>query len=133
MPLTLNVIQKKFCVLQKKSSVFWAEPHSRSSAEQFGRTERSVDHYFGNYLNFFLSIFQDFILTYFYFRPSIIASVLSIYAVSFRPRIFFPQAYLYLPINPMSSSDCFCLKKFQLKLSGSLKHQIYTYKKTVPF
>ena len=30
----------------EKSSVIWAEPHSRSSAEQFGRTERSVDHYF---------------------------------------------------------------------------------------
>ena len=29
----------------EKSSVIWAEPHSRSLAEQFGRTERSVDHY----------------------------------------------------------------------------------------
>ena len=26
----------------EKSSVIWAEPHSRSSAKQFGRTERSV-------------------------------------------------------------------------------------------
>ena len=29
----------------KKSSVIWAEPHSRSSAEQFGWTKRSVGHY----------------------------------------------------------------------------------------
>ena len=29
----------------EKSSVIWAEPHSRSSAELFGRTERSVGHY----------------------------------------------------------------------------------------
>ena len=30
----------------EKSSVIWAEPHSRSSAEQFGRTERTVGHYY---------------------------------------------------------------------------------------
>ena len=29
----------------EKSSVIWAERHSRSLAEQFGQTERSVDHY----------------------------------------------------------------------------------------
>ena len=45
MPLTLNVIQKKVLCSAEKSSVIWAEPHSRSSAEQFCRTERSVDHY----------------------------------------------------------------------------------------
>ena len=32
----------------EKSSVIWAEPHSRSSAEQFGWTERSVDHYYAD-------------------------------------------------------------------------------------
>ena len=37
---------KKVLCSAEKSSVIWAEPHSRSSAEQFGRTERSVDHYF---------------------------------------------------------------------------------------
>ena len=42
MPLALNVIQKKVLCSAEKSSVIWAEPHSRSSAEQFGRTERSV-------------------------------------------------------------------------------------------
>ena len=44
MPLTLNVIQKKVLCSAEKSSVIWAKPHSRSSAEQFCRTERSVDH-----------------------------------------------------------------------------------------
>ena len=32
----------------EKSSVVWAEPHSRSLAEQFGRTECLVDHYILN-------------------------------------------------------------------------------------
>ena len=36
---------KKVLCSAEKSSVIWAEPHSRSSAEQFGRTERSVYHY----------------------------------------------------------------------------------------
>ena len=44
MPLELNVIQKKVLCSAEKSSVIWAEPHSKSSAEQFGRTERSVNH-----------------------------------------------------------------------------------------
>ena len=35
---------KKGLCSAEKSSVIWAEPHSRSSAEQFGRTERSVNH-----------------------------------------------------------------------------------------
>ena len=30
----------------EESSVIWAEPHNRSSAKQFGQTERSVDHYY---------------------------------------------------------------------------------------
>ena len=42
----LNVIQKKVLCSAEKSSVIWAEPHGKSSAEQFGRTERSVGHYF---------------------------------------------------------------------------------------
>ena len=45
-PLALNVIQKKVLCSAEKSSVIWAEPHSKSSAEQFDRTERSVYHYF---------------------------------------------------------------------------------------
>ena len=45
MSLTLNVIQKKVLCSAEKSSVIWAEPHSRSSAEQLGRTEHSVYHY----------------------------------------------------------------------------------------
>ena len=38
----------------EKSSVICAEPHSRSSAEQFVRTERSVNHYpvYKNYKGF---------------------------------------------------------------------------------
>ena len=36
---------KKVLCSAEKSSVIWAEPHSRSSAKQFGRTERSVSHY----------------------------------------------------------------------------------------
>ena len=36
---------KKVLCSAEKSSVIWAEPHSGSSAEQFGRTERSVGHY----------------------------------------------------------------------------------------
>ena len=36
---------KKVLCSAEKSSVIWAEPHGRSSAEQFGRTERSVGHY----------------------------------------------------------------------------------------
>ena len=36
---------KKVLCSAEKSSVIWAEPHSKSSAEQFGRTERSVYHY----------------------------------------------------------------------------------------
>ena len=43
--MALNVIQKKVLCSAEKSSVIWAEPHSRSSAEQFGRTERLVGHY----------------------------------------------------------------------------------------
>jgi hypothetical protein len=43
--LPLNVIRKKVLCSAEKSSVIWAEPHNRSSAEQFGRTERSVYHY----------------------------------------------------------------------------------------
>ena len=35
---------KKVLCSADKSSVVWAEPDSRSSAEQFGRTERSVGH-----------------------------------------------------------------------------------------
>ena len=45
MPLALNVIQKKVRCSAEKSSVIWAEPHSRSSAKLFGRTELSVCHY----------------------------------------------------------------------------------------
>ena len=44
MPLALNLVQKKVLCSAEKSSVIWAEPHSRSSAEQFGWTERSVGH-----------------------------------------------------------------------------------------
>ena len=36
---------KKVLCTAEKSSVIWAKPHSRSSAQQFGRTERSVGHY----------------------------------------------------------------------------------------
>ena len=36
---------KKVLCFAEKSSVIWAEPHSRSSAEQFGRTEHLVGHY----------------------------------------------------------------------------------------
>ena len=46
MPLALNVVQKKVLCSAEKSSVIWAEPDGRSSAKQFGRTERSVGHYF---------------------------------------------------------------------------------------
>ena len=35
---------KKVLCSAEKSSVIWAEPHSRSSAKQFGQTERSVGH-----------------------------------------------------------------------------------------
>ena len=45
MSLALNVIGKKVLCSAEKSSVIWAELHSRSSAKQFGRTERLVDHY----------------------------------------------------------------------------------------
>ena len=41
----MNVIQKKVLCSAEKSSVIWAEPHSRSLAKQFGQTERSVGHY----------------------------------------------------------------------------------------
>ena len=44
MPLALDVIKKKLCSAEK-SSVIWAEPHSRSLAKKFGQTERSVGHY----------------------------------------------------------------------------------------
>ena len=37
---------KKVLCSAEKSSVIWAEPHSRSSAKQFGRTECSVGHYY---------------------------------------------------------------------------------------
>ena len=36
---------KKVLCSAEKSSVIWAEPHGRSLAEQFGRTERSVGYY----------------------------------------------------------------------------------------
>ena len=36
--------EKKVLCSAEKSSVIWAEPHSKSSAEQFDRTERSVYH-----------------------------------------------------------------------------------------
>ena len=36
---------KKVLCSAEKSSVIWAEPHSRSSDEQFGQTEHSVGHY----------------------------------------------------------------------------------------
>jgi hypothetical protein len=56
MALALNVIRKKVLCSAEKSSVIWAEPHSRSSAEQFCRTERSVDHYWkGKHFFFFFS------------------------------------------------------------------------------
>ena len=42
MPLALNVIRKKILCSAEKSFVIWAEPHSRSSAEQFSWTKRSV-------------------------------------------------------------------------------------------
>ena len=44
MPLALNVIPKKVLCSAEKSSVIWAEPHSRSSAKQFCRTEGSFGH-----------------------------------------------------------------------------------------
>ena len=52
--MALNVIQKKVLCSADKSSVICAEPHSRSSAEQFVRTERSVNHYpvYKNYKGF---------------------------------------------------------------------------------
>ena len=37
--------KKKVLCSAEKSSVIWAEPHSRSSAEQFGQIEHSVGHY----------------------------------------------------------------------------------------
>ena len=37
--------KKKVLCSAEKSSVIWAEPHSRSSAALFGRTERWVGHY----------------------------------------------------------------------------------------
>ena len=37
--------EKKVLCSAEKSSVIWAEPHSRSSAKQMGQTERSVGHY----------------------------------------------------------------------------------------
>ena len=37
--------KKKVLCSAEKSSVIWAESHSRSSAEQFGQTERLVGHY----------------------------------------------------------------------------------------
>ena len=37
--------KKKVLCSAEKSSVIWAESHSRCLAEQFGQTERSVDHY----------------------------------------------------------------------------------------
>ena len=40
-----KIMKKKVLCSAEKSSVIWAEPHSRSSAEQFSRTERSVGHY----------------------------------------------------------------------------------------
>ena len=43
--MTLNVMQRKVLCSAEKSSVIWVELHSRSSAEQFGGTERSVYHY----------------------------------------------------------------------------------------
>ena len=45
MPLALNVIQKNVLCSAEKISVIWAEPHSRSSAEQVGPTKLSVGHY----------------------------------------------------------------------------------------
>ena len=45
MPLTLNLFQKKVLCSAEKSSDIWAEPHSRSLAEQFGQSELSVGHY----------------------------------------------------------------------------------------
>ena len=50
MPLALNLIPKKVLCYAEKSSVIWAEPHSRSSAEQFDRTEHSFDHYDVDYV-----------------------------------------------------------------------------------
>ena len=43
----MKIIQKKkkFCVLQKKNSVIWTKPHTRSLAKQFGRTKSLVSHY----------------------------------------------------------------------------------------
>ena len=42
-------MKKKLLCSAEKKSVIWAEPHSRSSAEQFSRTEHSVSHYYGGY------------------------------------------------------------------------------------
>ena len=42
--LALNVTQEKVLCSAEKSSVIWAEPHSRGSAEQFCRSERLVSH-----------------------------------------------------------------------------------------
>ncbi len=44
-----NIVKKKVLCSAEKCSVVWAIPNSRSSAEQFGRTERSVGHYCGGY------------------------------------------------------------------------------------
>ena len=40
-----SVKKKKGLCSAEKGSVIWAEPNSRSSADQFGQTERSVGHY----------------------------------------------------------------------------------------
>ena len=57
MPLALNVIGKKVLCSAEKSSVIWAEPHSRSSAKQFCRSERSVGHYITHAGNHFRTHF----------------------------------------------------------------------------
>ena len=45
MPLALNLFQKKVLCSAEKSSDIWAEPHSRSLAEQFSQTVRLVGPY----------------------------------------------------------------------------------------
>ena len=40
-----NALAFVLCVFCRKNSVIWAKPHSRSSAQQFGRTECLVGHY----------------------------------------------------------------------------------------
>ena len=47
MILAMNAIQKKFFVLQKKSSVICAKLHSSSLAKQFDRTEWLVSLAYG--------------------------------------------------------------------------------------